>query len=455
MNILHLSYSRYANQFIIKNYENIRPRSRVRAWTQTDANEIKTFLGLLLLQSVCVKPSYEMYFSKRESIETPFFSKVMTERKFALICKFLHFSNNNEIDENTSQRKLFKIKPVLDHLQKRFMEVYIPEQNISIDESLLGWKGRLTWKQYIPSKRKRFGIKLFILAESSTGYTYNFLIYTGADTNYGDSFASEPLSARVVLELSNNILDKGYCLFLDNYYTSVDLAEKLSMRRTDCVGTMRLNRKGIPKKLKEKKLEHGEAYALFRKKIMLLKYKDKKEIVMISTLHDNQFVEKTKRGKVMKKPVVIEHYNKKMGGVDLTDNMLHFYAMSRTHLKKYYRKIFLHFLDITVLNSYILYKKLGGRKSRLNFVIDLAEKLIEKYGRDKNCKAGRRSKTKNASRLIEKHFPSVIPSTTHKKKPTKRCVVCRGKGKRKESIYWCESCKTGLCAAPCFGLYHS
>ncbi|CAH2019885.1 unnamed protein product [Acanthoscelides obtectus] len=116
-----------------------------------------------------------------------------------------------------------------------------------------------------------------------------------------------------------------------------------------------------------------------------------------------------------------------MGGVDLTDNMLHFYAMSRTHLKKYYRKIFLHFLDITVLNSYILYKKLGGRKSRLNFVIDLAEKLIEKYGRDKNCKAGRR----------------------------KRCVVCRGKGKRKESIYWCESCKTGLCAAPCFGLYHS
>ncbi|CAH1960175.1 unnamed protein product [Acanthoscelides obtectus] len=215
--------------------------------------------------------------------------------KFALICKFLHFSNNNEIDENTSQRELFKIKPVLDQLQKRFMEVYIPEQRISIDGSLLGWKGRLTWKQYISSKRKRFGIKLFILAESSTGYTYNFLIFTGADTNYGNSFVSEPLSARVVLELSNNILDNDYCLSLDNYYTSVDLAEKLSMRRTDCVRTVRLNRKGIPKELKQKKLEHGEACALFRKKIMFLKYKDKKEIVMISTLHDNQFVEKKKQ----------------------------------------------------------------------------------------------------------------------------------------------------------------
>nr|CAH7752478.1 unnamed protein product [Callosobruchus chinensis] len=238
-----------------------------------------------MLQSVCVKPSYELYFSRRESIETPFFSKVMTERRFALLCKFLHFSNNNE-------------------------------QNISIDESLLGWKGRLKWKQFIPSKRKRFGIKLFLLCESSTGYTYNFLIYTGADTNYGDNFVNEPLSARVVLELSNNLLD--------NYYTSVDLAEKLSQRRTDCVGTMRINRKGVPKDLKEKKLARGDTFALFRKKLMLLKYKDKKEIIMISSLHDNQFVEKTKRGKVIKKPAVVEQYNQKMGGVDLTENMLHF-----------------------------------------------------------------------------------------------------------------------------------
>nr|CAH7752477.1 unnamed protein product [Callosobruchus chinensis] len=311
----------YANQFIIHNHENIKPRSRVRAWTQTDTAEIKTFLGLLMLQSVCVKPSYELYFSRRESIETPFFSKVMTERRFALLCKFLHFSNNNE---NAPQDKLFKVRPVLDHLKKKFMEVYVPEQNISIDESLLGWKGRLKWKQFIPSKRKRFGIKLFLLCESSTGYTYNFLIYTGADTNYGDNFVNEPLSARVVLELSNNLLDKGYCLFLDNYYTSVDLAEKLSQRRTDCVGTMRINRKGVPKDLKEKKLARGDTFALFRKKLMLLKYKDKKEIIMISSLHDNQFVEKTKRGKVIKKPAVVEQYNQKMGGVDLTENMLHF-----------------------------------------------------------------------------------------------------------------------------------
>nr|CAH7752479.1 unnamed protein product [Callosobruchus chinensis] len=176
----------------------------------------------------------------------------MTERRFALLCKFLHFSNNNE---NAPQDKLFKVRPVLDHLKKKFMEVYVPEQNISIDESLL---------------------------------------------------------------------DKGYCLFLDNYYTSVDLAEKLSQRRTDCVGTMRINRKGVPKDLKEKKLARGDTFALFRKKLMLLKYKDKKEIIMISSLHDNQFVEKTKRGKVIKKPAVVEQYNQKMGGVDLTENMLHF-----------------------------------------------------------------------------------------------------------------------------------
>ncbi|CAH1969626.1 unnamed protein product [Acanthoscelides obtectus] len=271
----------------------------------------------------------------------------MTERKFALICKFLHFSNKNELDENTSQKKLFNIKPVLDHLQKRFMEVYIPEQIISIDESLVGWKVCLTWKQYIPSKRKSSidtdyelstCVDLSSADESESEYPEEaadlgskkkkfalickFLHFSNnneldENTSQRKLFNIKPVQKRFmevyipkqIISIDESLVDKGYCLFLDNYYTSVDLAERLSKRRTDCVGTMRLNRQGIPKELKEKKWEHGEAYALFRKKI--IRYKDKKEMVMISTLHDNQFVEKTKKRKVMKRPVAVEHYNKK------------------------------------------------------------------------------------------------------------------------------------------------
>ena len=47
---------------------------------------------------------------------------------------------------------------------------------------MLLWKGRLSWKQSIRTKRERFGLKSFILAEASSGYVWNSIIYTGDDT---------------------------------------------------------------------------------------------------------------------------------------------------------------------------------------------------------------------------------------------------------------------------------
>ena len=78
--------------------------------------------------------------------------------------------NNDEYDPNTHPYpKPNKIWTVLDKINKKCAEVYAPERDISIDESLMLDKGRLGWVQYIPLKRFRFGIKFFILCESKSG----------------------------------------------------------------------------------------------------------------------------------------------------------------------------------------------------------------------------------------------------------------------------------------------
>jgi hypothetical protein len=60
--------------------------------------------------------------------------------------------------------------------------VYIPQSVMSVDESLMMWKGCLSWKVYISSKCTRFGIKSFEMCEPKSGYVWNFIIYTGQDT---------------------------------------------------------------------------------------------------------------------------------------------------------------------------------------------------------------------------------------------------------------------------------
>ena len=108
-----------------------------------------------------------MYWSSDPLLKMPIFNTVMTRNRFQIILSFLHFANNANYDANDPKRdKLFKIRPIMDCLISKFKSVYMPGEHISIDEELLLWKGRLSFKQYIANKRSRFGIKLFSLCES-------------------------------------------------------------------------------------------------------------------------------------------------------------------------------------------------------------------------------------------------------------------------------------------------
>jgi hypothetical protein len=129
------------------------------------------------------------------------FLELFTERRFHLQLKFPHFVHNEHYEEATcGSRRLYKLKPILDHLNDRFRSVYTPEYEVSVDESLMTWKGWLSWKVYIPSKRSRFAIKPFELCEAKSAYVWNFIIYIGQDTAFDNSVGNEPHGS-IALEL--------------------------------------------------------------------------------------------------------------------------------------------------------------------------------------------------------------------------------------------------------------
>ena len=54
---------------------------------------------------------------------------------------------------------------------------------------------------------------------------------------------------------------------------------------TDCVGTLKLNRNDIPKEVKDKKLEKGEIIARHSGSVTVLKWRDKRNVTMVSIYH--------------------------------------------------------------------------------------------------------------------------------------------------------------------------
>ncbi|GFX69365.1 piggyBac transposable element-derived protein 4 [Trichonephila clavipes] len=211
----------------------------------------------------------------------------------------------------------------------KFKSVYVPKPDISVDESLIAYKGRLSWKQYIPQKRARFGIKLFQLCESESGYIWNSLIYTGQGTAFNENYNDYGLSTKSVLTLIHELKGKGYCLSTDNFYTSPELAELLIDSKTDICGTLRPNRKGLPVSLNSSTLKKGEIIAFQKGKMCVLKWKDKKPLHMLSTFHNADMMEvKAKKGDSVKlKPKAVVFYNNSMGGVDRSDQCLSYYIL--------------------------------------------------------------------------------------------------------------------------------
>nr|CAH7741472.1 unnamed protein product [Callosobruchus chinensis] len=116
------------------------------------------------------------------------------------------------------------------------------KEKLCIDETIVPFRGRLSFLQYILGKRHKYGVKLFKLCIEG-GYTYALKIYGGGG---GVQTSTKPLATRVVMELMEPLLNTVRTLYTDSFYTSVDLAHELRNSQTHLVGTLRQNRKPNP-----------------------------------------------------------------------------------------------------------------------------------------------------------------------------------------------------------------
>ncbi|XP_065658423.1 piggyBac transposable element-derived protein 4-like [Hydra vulgaris] len=366
------------------------------------------FLGVLLHMGCVKMPSLEHYWSKNSLYRVPLFSRIMPRNKFQLMLRFWHFVNN----EDSGSRRLCKIIELLDHLNNTMDNIYCPNKNILVDESMMPWKGRLVFRQYVKNKRHRYGIKFYELCESD-GIVLKVKIYSGEIT-LGKYLLGQ--TGAIILDLMEKFLGKDYHL-------------------TD--------RKSNPKECTKAKLKQRDVISRNRESVVVAKWKDKRDVLMINILHSLQMIEVTnRRGEKKMKPNIIKDYNQFMLGVDRGEQMVSYYDCLRKTII-WYKKVALHLFDTFLFNAYCLNSKYGLDKTislqkfRELIVTDLlGERLNEMVPRI----------TKNNF-----HYLSSIPRNEKKKFLTKPCRVC-SKIKRKETRYECAVCENSplLCIGECF-----
>ena len=137
-----------------------------------------------------------------------------TRDRFLSIRKYLHLADNSVVIDNKTSNadRLAKIRPLLNLLLHNFHSNYRPSQFLTVDEDMCKFKGRNVMKQYMRAKIVKWGYKIWKLCDSSSAYTLNFDVYTGAS----EAKIELGLAYAVVMKLMDKYLDKNHVVVMDN-----------------------------------------------------------------------------------------------------------------------------------------------------------------------------------------------------------------------------------------------
>ena len=266
------------------------PCAQLNNWEDTSPDEIKVFVAHLIVMGILKKNSLKQYWSRDSILNMPFFGHYMSRNCFQNILRNLHVIDPDETNPPKGEADhdpLFSVRPMVDMMQRNFHTKYRPGKELSLNESMCPFKGRVHFKCYNPKKPNRFHIKLFMVCEPSTGYICGFEVYTGDESGQSQGNAQEVQDASktscTVLGLLDSVqlLDMGHHVYFDNYYNSPDLIDLLYKRKTHACGTVRKNWKSLPLAVTQAKLKQGETVFCCKNNLLALKWMDKREVYIV------------------------------------------------------------------------------------------------------------------------------------------------------------------------------
>ena len=184
------------------------------------------------------------------------FAATMSKQRFQFLSRFIEFDDKTNRAERWKFDKFACIRDFFEEVNKRNAKMRRPSAYLAIDETLYPYRGHIGFKQYNPSKPAKYGLLYRSLCDASIPYTYFTLPYAGKpDEMCEESMkyyvtGTDEYTKYLVNNFSNYNSIIGCNISMDRYFTSVTIARWALEKGFTIVGTMRLDRKGIPNGIK-------------------------------------------------------------------------------------------------------------------------------------------------------------------------------------------------------------
>lgn len=432
---------------------------------QISADDIRTFIAILIVSGYDVKPSKRHYWDSGLDMKNCMISESMRRDRFVQIMRFIHCADNTALNPAD---KGYKLRPLMDILKRNCLQHFVPQEHLDFDESMIKYYGRHNCKQFIRGKPIRFGFKMWCL-NSSDGYLVNFDLYQGKNPNRNESYENlfGKCTAPFVSMLENlPHPEYPYKFYLDNLFVGLNLLNFLRLKGYGGTGTIRENRVPqncplVTKKTMQKKIRGTYVSAIDKDHgIIIVKWADNNVVTAASNCyglnpigHVKRYSQSEKKYISVDRPALIGRYNTNMGGTDLMDEGISTYRIS-IRSKKWWWSIFTWLIDAAIFNSWILYRK-NSPISQLDFRRAIAQAYLSRFKTEPKS-AGRPSTSKFSLSLNRISDDIRYDSRDHllMSIPDKKRRRCAGEGCCSSTRTMCKKCDLGLCIE-CNVIFHT
>ena len=285
---------------------------------------------------------------------------------------------------------------------------------VTVDEQLIPFRGHCKFRVYLPSKPNKYGLKIFMVCDSTSMYCIQGIPYLGKGSVPASALSDGVLQGEYftmsLLELGD-IIDVGRVVVADNWFTSRNLVETLQRNGMHLVGTIKPKPYLPDNSLCISLCEEQESVAYYdhdKNVNYVVKRKKKKGLVTVMTTVHNSFsmVEGTKTEAHM-------YYNATKGGVDGFDKIV---AVNSVHRKtlRWPMCIFYGMINIATANAWIIFKGRNHQRkySKMDFMQTAAYTLAapwaeERYRRPKGLERHQRDALKNYFNITD--LPQNLP----------------------------------------------
>lgn len=372
----------------------------------------------------------------------PIFRATMSKNRFEFLVNYLRFDDHETREARKVNDNFAALREVWDKFQVLCSEYYTPSEHVTVDEQILGFRGRCKFIVYMPQKPDKYGMKVVMMCDAKTAYMISAIPYVGRMT---ECPTGQSIPSYYVLKLSEPIHHTNRNITMDNWFSSIQLANELRNIGLTMIGTLRKNKPEIPPKFLSMKKDFPTSVFAFDKNITLVSHVPKKNkcVVLISTMHNSGEIDPNTQ-----KPAIILDYNATKGGVDTFDQLSH----SKTTARKTRRwplRFFYGMLDAGGINSYVILKA-NFRRSKLKrnyFLRNLSLQLVQPYVKR------RLDEVKNlpqSLKVIMLHVLGVDEENSAQvtqARPTSssRCYLCT-RAKDRKGREKCVKCSKNICA---------